>query len=71
MSSDKHNIPMDQDAFIVSVELRKDPSLMGKPVVICVTSDPGVVGSCSYEPRKFGVHSAMPSWMAWSCHRIF
>lgn len=42
------------------MECRKDPSLRGKPVAIGSTNGRGVVSSCSYEARKFGVHSAMP-----------
>jgi DNA polymerase-4 len=64
MQQDKHIIQMDQVAFFVSVEVRKNSDLIGKPVIIGGSSDRGVVASCSYEARKFGVHSAMPSRMA-------
>ncbi|QNK64361.1 DNA polymerase IV [Pedobacter sp. PAMC26386] len=62
--SDKHIIHMDLDSFFVSVEVKKDPKLAGQPVIIGGTSDRGVVASCSYEARKFGVHAAMSSRMA-------
>ncbi|WP_394370733.1 DNA polymerase IV [Pedobacter endophyticus] len=64
IDNNKHIIHMDQDAFFVSVELRKNPKLIGQPVIVGGGSDRGVVTSCSYEARKFGVHAAMPGRMA-------
>lgn len=55
---------MDLDSFFVSVERLKDPSLLGKPVIIGAVSRRGVVSSCSYEARAFGVHSAMAGFKA-------
>lgn len=57
-------IHMDLDTFFVSVERLLDSKLVGRPVLIGGTSDRGVVASCSYEARAFGIHSAMPMKMA-------
>ena len=62
--SQRHILHVDMDAFFAAVEQREHPEFQGKPVI--VGADPkegkgrGVVSTCSYEARKFGIHSAMP-----------
>jgi len=60
----KNIVHLDLDTFFVSVERLVNPALVGKPVIIGGTSDRGVVASCSYETRRFGISSAMPMKMA-------
>ncbi|MCX6272893.1 MAG: DNA polymerase IV [Bacteroidetes bacterium] len=60
----RHVIHLDLDTFFVSVERLLNSKLEGKPVIIGGMSDRGVVASCSYEARKYGVSSAMPMKLA-------
>jgi DNA polymerase-4 len=60
MDQKRHIVHIDLDSFFVSVERKFNPALIGKPVLIGGSAERGVVASCSYEARKFGIHSAMP-----------
>ncbi|HUH17785.1 DNA polymerase IV [Albibacterium sp.] len=61
---EKHIVHCDLDTFFVSVERLRNAELREKPILIGGSSDRGVVASCSYEARKYGVHSAMPMRLA-------
>jgi len=61
---EKNIAHMDLDSFFVSVERLRNTAFVGIPLIIGGTGDRGVVASCSYEARKFGVRSAMPVKMA-------
>lgn len=61
---ERHIVHLDLDTFFVSVERLLNSKLNGLPVLIGGSSDRGVVASCSYEARAFGVHSAMPMRLA-------
>lgn len=55
---------LDMDAFYAAIEQRDDPALRGQPVIVAGLGRRGVVSTCSYEARQFGVHSAMPTAQA-------
>ncbi len=61
---DRNIIHLDLDAFFVAVERKKNKKLNGIPLIVGGSSRRGVVAACSYEARRFGVHSAMPMYLA-------
>ena len=61
---ERNIIHLDLDAFFVAVERKNNPKLNGRPLIVGGSSRRGVVAACSYEARRFGVHSAMPMYLA-------
>ena len=62
--SSKVIVHIDLNAFFATAEEIKDPSLIGKPVIVGGDGRGGIVSTCSYEARKYGIHSAMPTFKA-------
>jgi len=64
MHTQRKIIHLDMDCFYAAVEMRERPELAGQPIAVGGGSRRGVVTTCNYEARKFGVHSAMPGFQA-------
>lgn len=64
LKEDLHILHIDMDAFYASVEEQDNPKLKGRPVIVGGKSKHGIVTTANYEARKFGIHSAMPIFMA-------